>query len=151
MPAAPRAYCPAAPTATHRQRILLLIALAAAGGFVYLQWFAAPSRGDYRIAEIERRPIPKTVLIELWRDTALGQCARAQDRYRLAPDACRGIVRERHAACAASASAGAPELIAGKQASRRIARPYLDCVLPHPHCRGVEVRTEEQARQHCRD
>ncbi|MBX9400971.1 hypothetical protein K4L06_06570 [Lysobacter sp. BMK333-48F3] len=132
------------------QRILLLIALAAAGGFVYLH-FAAPAREDYRIAEIEQRPIPKAVLIELWRDTALGQCERAPERYKLAPQACRDIVGGRHPACAARAAAGAPELIASKQASRRIARPYLDCVLPYPHCRGIEVRSMEQARQHCRD
>lgn len=133
------------------QRILLLIALAAAAGFAYLHWFGAPARGDYSLARVEQNPIPKAIALALWREAALRLCERAPQRYAIEPQACRRIVDRRDAACAASASAGAPETIASKAASRRIARSYLDCAMPYPHCRGVEVRTVEQARQHCRD
>lgn len=130
------------------QRLLLSIALVAAAAFAYLQWFAAPP--PYRIAELERRPIPRAEFFALWRDTAQGLCERARaSRVGPDPQACRAYVARAHERCAAQAGAGAPALIARKAEVRRWARPYLECVMPAPACNGVEVRTLEQALRHC--
>ena len=129
------------------QRLLLLIALVAVAAFAYLYWFAAPVP-RYRLAEIERQPIPREEFFALWRDTAYGLCERgAAGSDRLAPADCRAYVDRAHARCAARA--GAPAMIAGKAESRRWARPYLDCVVPAPVCGGVEVRTLEDALRYC--
>jgi len=133
------------------QRLLIAIALAAAGVFVYLHWFGAPAASDYRIAEIEQRPIPKREFFELWRETAFGMCTQARETYRLSPAACEDYVRAKHARCVAEIGASAPALLSGKAESRRYARPYLDCVVPGYFCKGVEVRDLAEAARHCRD
>ncbi|MGN7919938.1 hypothetical protein [Lysobacter sp. ESA13C] len=132
------------------QRILIAIALAAAGVFAYLHWFAAPA-SDYRIAEIEQRPIPKREFFELWRETALGFCPQARENYGLSPAACEDYMRDKHARCVAEAGAAAPAVLSSKAESRRHARPYLDCVVPGYFCKGVEVRELTEAARHCRD
>ena len=133
------------------QRVLIAIALAAAGVFAYLQWFAEPAAPDYSIATIERRPIPKAEFFALWRETALSFCPQAQKTFGLSPAACEDYVRDKHARCVAEAGASAPALLSGKAESRRYARPYLDCVLPGYFCKGVEVRDFLEAARHCRD
>lgn len=129
------------------QRLLLLIALVAVAAFAYLHWFASPVP-RYRLDEIGRQPVPRAEFFALWRETAYGLCDRGgAGTSQLGPADCRRYVDRAHERCAARA--GAPAIVAGKAESRRWARPYLDCVLPVPVCRGVEVRTLEDALRHC--
>ncbi|MGO1070294.1 hypothetical protein [Lysobacter sp. CA199] len=131
------------------QRFLILLALAAAAGFAYLHWFGSKA-SEYSLATVDQRPIPKREFYELWREAALNTCdTREQGRTELAPAPCRDYVLAKHDRCVASAGTTAPVQIASKAESRRLARPYLDCVVPMPHCNGVEVRTFEEARRHC--
>lgn len=129
------------------QRILILLALAAGGYFAYQQWFARP---DYSIPTIEDNPIPKREFYALWRETAFGLCDRTEPGpTALSPAKCRDYVSASHDQCVTRTGAQAPERIASKAESRRLARPYLDCVTPGRFCNGVEVRTPEQALRHC--
>lgn len=138
-----------APGFPRMQRLLLSIALAAAAVFAYLYWFAEPSP-QYRIVDIDRQPIPRAEFFALWRETAYGLCDSGRGGSQaLGPADCRRYVSQAHDRCVAGAGAGAPAMVAGKDESRRWARPYLDCVLPAPTCNGVEVRTLEQALRHC--
>lgn len=135
---------------TTMQRFLILIALIAAAVFAYLHFSGSSSAGRYSLSDVEGRPIPRREFYELWRGTAERLCdTREQSATTLAPAACRDYVASHHDGCVAMVGAGAPETIATKAESRRLARPYLDCVVPAPFCNGVEVRTFEQARLHC--
>lgn len=133
------------------QRIVLTIALAVAAFFAWKHWSTPASDGPARIAGIDRTPIPKAEFYGIWREVALGGCADALERHNLAPDACQGYIRDKHDYCVAATGASAPERIASKAESRRLARPYLDCVTPGVYCRGVEVRDMAEASQHCRE
>ncbi|QWP77662.1 hypothetical protein J5226_04420 [Lysobacter sp. K5869] len=128
------------------QRLLLLIALAAIAAFAYLHWFAVPAP-RYRLADIDRQPIPRAEFFALWREAAEGLCERnVAGTGRLAPADCRAYVAQAHARCV---DARAPAMIAGQAEGWRWAAPYLDCVAPAPVCRGVDVRTLEDALRHC--
>lgn len=130
------------------QKILLLIVLAAAAVFAYLQWFAKP---EYSIPTIEHNPIPKHAFYRLWRETALRLCdGNEPGPTTLTPLKCREYVMNKHERCVAQVGARTPHTISGKAESKRLARPYLECVVPGHFCNGVEVRTPDEALQRCR-
>lgn len=110
---------------------------------------ALADTASYDLARVDENPIPRFILFKLWHDVALKECAQAQKRHNLMPDECRAKVNERHAACEASAAAGAPETIDSKVVSKRLGRAYLQCVTPYYFCKGVEVRNDQEARQYC--
>lgn len=129
------------------QKILLLIVLAAAAVFAYLQWFAKP---EYSIPTIEQNPIPKHEFYRLWRETALSLCdSNEPGLTTLTPPKCREYVMNKHERCVAQVGAQVPETMSSKAESKRWARPYLECVVPGQFCNGVEVRTPGEALQHC--
>ncbi|QWF17195.1 hypothetical protein [Lysobacter capsici] len=129
------------------QRLLLLIVLAAAAVFAYLQWVAKPG---YSIPTIEHNPIPKREFYLLWRETALNLCdGNEPGPTTLTPPKCREYVISKHERCVAQAGAQAPETISSKAESKRLARPYLECVVPGHFCNGVEVRTPDEALRRC--
>ncbi|UOF15051.1 hypothetical protein IEQ11_25660 [Lysobacter capsici] len=129
------------------QKILLLIVLAAAAVFAYLQWFAKPA---YSIPTIEQNPIPKHEFYLLWRETALTLCdGNEPGPTTLTPPKCREYVTNKHERCVTQVGAQTPPTISSKAESKRLARPYLDCVIPGHFCNGVEVRTPDEALRHC--
>lgn len=118
----------------------------------YKQIFSKAATVDtsgFSLAKVDEQPIPKTVLFKLWKEVGLQRCSDAGKNHNLTPDQCQEKVSERHSDCERTAIASAPEIIGEQVLSRRLGRQYLECVTPYYFCKGVEVRTEEEAQKHC--
>jgi hypothetical protein len=145
---------PLFPEPPNTMKNLLILAVLVVGAYMFYQRSSAQdgavSTAGYSLRETESKPIPKPVFFALWDEVALGTCADAQQRYNLSPQACEAKVRENAPACAQRAGAGAPASIGDAGLSRTLGRQYMECVVPHFTCNGVEVRTQEEAQRHCR-
>lgn len=118
-------------------------------GYRHITGAGAIDVTQYDLSKVEERPIPKDVFFQLWKNVALQKCADAEKNHNLTPDQCRQKIEERHSNCARSAVTSAPQLIAEKAVAKQLGKQYLDCATPYFFCKGVEVRTEEEARQYC--
>lgn len=134
-------------------KIFLVLCLFAAGAYFGYQKYASEAgsadASHYDLAKVEEHPIPRDVLFQLWKALALQRCVNAEKDHNLTSQQCRALVEERHPDCARSAAKDAPALIAEKSLSKQLGRRYLDCATPYFFCKGVEVRSEEEARRHC--
>lgn len=130
--------------------ILLLIVIAGLAG--YKKIFSNSATADnsrFSLERIEEQPVPRIVLFKLWKEVGLQRCSDAAKNHNLTPEQCQEKVSERHSDCERTAIANAPEIIAEQTLSKRLGRRYLECVTPYYFCKGVEVRSEEEAQQHC--
>ena len=134
------------------KKIIILFVIVMAGLAGYKKFFSSTAAGDtsrFSLAKLEEQPVPKTVLFKLWEEVALQGCSDAAKQHNLTPERCRETVSERHADCERASMARAPELIGERALSKRLGRQYLDCVTPYYFCKGIEVRSEEDAKKHC--
>ena len=112
---------------------------------------ATPSdRTDYSLKTVEAKPIPKREFFDLWTIVALKMCGEAKKNHNIVPEQCRTIVEERQSSCETALTSKTPTLIGNLTVSRQIGREYLNCVTPGYFCRGVEVKTETEARERCK-
>lgn len=105
---------------------------------------------DYALSTVDKKPVPRSVLFQLWHEIALKQCDHAEERNNTSPQNCREIIAKRGPKCETAMIGNTPEIINKKSQSRQIGRKYLQCALPYYFCNGIEVRTEEEARKTCR-
>jgi len=103
----------------------------------------------YSLKAVEANPIPKDEHFLLWRDVALKQCTEAKTRYNLTTEECLAVIGQRADACASKLSSSTPPVVNTTAAARDIGRKYLHCATPYYFCKGVEVKTEEEARAKC--
>lgn len=111
---------------------------------------ALQAQPEYSLKAVEANPIPKQQHFDLWREVALQQCEDAPSRHNITRAQCASLVKERSGTCAAQQSGSAPELIRTTAVAKDVGRKYLQCVTPHYFCKGVEVRTEADARAQCK-
>ena len=111
---------------------------------------AQQPRPLYSLKAVEANPIPKEEHFQLWRDVALNQCTEAKTRFNLAKEECLAIVGQRADVCASKLSSSVPPVIATTAPARDIGRKYLHCATPFYFCKGIEVKTEEEARAKCK-
>jgi len=104
----------------------------------------------YSLKAVEANPIPKEEHFLLWRDVALKQCTEAKTRYNLTAEECLVVIGQRADACASKLSSSVPPVVNTTAAARDIGRKYLHCATPYYFCKGVEVKTEEEARAKCK-
>jgi hypothetical protein len=116
-------------------------------------WGALPvahAQAPYSLKTVESNPVPRAEMLNLWREVALQRCADARKQFNLSREECLQEVGERADACAVSQSSSIPAVVASTQVARDIGRKYLHCALPFYYCKGVEVKTEKEAREQCR-
>jgi hypothetical protein len=134
------------------KKIIIFIVIVIAGLAAYKKFFSSTAVVDtsrFSLAKVEEKPVPKTVLFKLWKEVALQLCSDAAKNHNLTPEQCQEKVSERHSACERTSIAKAPELIGEQALSKRLGREYLECVTPYYFCKGIEVRSEEEAQKHC--
>lgn len=134
------------------KNLIFVVVLIAAGYFLYGR-FAGDSRttdvGNYSLATVAENPIPKEAFFALWTQQALKACPDARNKYNLSPAECETKISEKAVACTSDLSPNAPAEIGTVEVSRRLGKQYLECVTPYFFCNGVEVKSEEEARQRC--
>jgi hypothetical protein len=133
-------------------RLLIFIFLAAVGYLGYTKYFRTPPAAiasNYSLSAVEQQPIPKREFYSLWTDVAMDKCSDAKKAHNLTPEECREKVRQRSSSCTAAVIGSTPDTVDSVALARELGRQHLECVTPHYFCKGVEVKTEEQARQHC--
>lgn len=133
-------------------KIITLLLIVIAGLVGYKKHYSVASEIDtsrYSLSKVEEQPIPKAVLFILWKEVGLQHCSDAAKNHSLTPEQCKEIVSQRHGDCERSSMENAPELISDQAITRRLGRQYLRCVTPYYFCKGIEVRTEEEAKRYC--
>jgi len=130
-------------------KVLIFAVLLIAGGYFYYTHYYVQA-ANYSLADVEQKPIPKNVFYKLWNDSALKACADAKSNHNLTPEECREKVKAKFAGCEASIMPSTPDPIDNNAQARRLAKTYLACVTPYFYCNGIEVKTEDEARQHCK-
>lgn len=128
-----------------KNRVAAMLAIALWGALP-----AAHAQAPYSLKTVESNPVPSAEMLNLWREVALQQCADARKRFNLSHEQCLQEVGKRADACAVSQSSSIPAVVASTQVSRDVGRKYLHCALPFYYCKGVEVKTEKEAREQCR-
>ena len=131
------------------KNLLILLVLVAAGYFGYTR-YQETKEGRYDIRAVEKRPIPQEQFYPLWLRVAQNACDESHAKHNLTREKCREIVTQRSESCAADLSSKTPEVIETTVVSKHLGREFLHCVTPYYFCKGVEVRTEEEARRHCK-
>ncbi len=111
---------------------------------------SAEAQAGYSLKAIESRPIPRDDHFALWKDVALRACSESKERFNLEASQCRRVISERGDSCAAKLQNESPLMISSTEVSRHLGRKYLQCATPYYFCKGVEVKTEEEARSKCR-
>jgi hypothetical protein len=132
--------------------LLVIIALVAAGYYGYTHYFAdggSTSGSGYSLKTVETKPIPKKEFYELWTDVALKACDESSSRRSMKPEDCREKVQAQSATCTIKTGHTAPQEIRDQSTSQDLGKSYLECVTPRPVCRGVEIKTEDEARRFC--
>ncbi|PTT88584.1 hypothetical protein DBR42_09465 [Pelomonas sp. HMWF004] len=133
-------------------RLIAIALVLGAAYFAYTRYFANPqttNTSSYSLASVAERPIPKEEFFSLWTDVALKRCDDARANHNLTPEECRGKVKQRRVSCEPDASRGAPDKVGDAMLAKQLGRQYLGCVTPHYFCKGVEVKSEEAAREKC--
>ena len=105
----------------------------------------------YSLKTIESNPIPRKEFFLLWKNVALEMCEREYHYTNLSTPDCKKLMLERSGSCIKKIEHQTPAMIADKKTTRRLARLYLYCAFPGVFCNGVEVKDEEQSRNHCFD
>lgn len=134
------------------QKIIILFLVVIAGWFGYKTISSKPVTADfgrYSLEKVEEQPVPRTVLFKLWKEVGLQHCSDAQNNHNLTPEQCKEKVTERHSNCERTAVENAPEFIGEQALSKRLGKRYLECVTPYYFCKGIEVRSEDEARKYC--
>ena len=134
---------------------IVFVVLAAIAYFSVKQYFAEPERAvssvEYSLQTVDTKPIPRKEFFQLWNDAALNFCLEAaRSRLYMDPETCRSKVWENSGVCTSRLSRNVPSTIGNDALNRELGKSYFDCALPRPTCRGVEIKTEEDARQYCR-
>jgi hypothetical protein len=136
----------------HMNRLIVVALVLVAAYFGYTRYFPKPQTANtssYSLSAVAERPVPKQEFFSLWTDVALARCADAKANHNLTPEECREKVRQRRVSCEPEAGRSAPETVGSKELAKQLGRQYLDCVTPHYFCKGVEVKSEEAAREKC--
>lgn len=128
----------------------LFIAVLLMGGGYYLYTHHYSQAVNYSLAEVEQKPIPKQYFYKLWNERALQTCADAKSRHNLTPEECRAKIDSKSSSCEANFLPTTPEKIGNTNQAKSLGKAYLACVIPYFYCNGIEVKTEEEARQHCK-
>ncbi|MBB5205111.1 hypothetical protein HNQ51_002430 [Inhella inkyongensis] len=131
-------------------KIFTLLVFCAIAYYGYKPAIEHFDRARYSLSTVETKPFPKRAAFTLLRDTALRTCADAQKNHNVSPDKCEEIVKGRHAECVTTLNAGTPGVISQKTELKALGRTYLQCVTPYYFCKGVEIRTENEAQSHCK-
>jgi hypothetical protein len=121
-------------------------------GLVFLLTIQTVQSGEpYSLKTIEQNPIPKKKFFLLWDDVAREMCEREYHYTTLSAPDCKKLMVERSGSCIKKIERQTPAMVADKTTSKRLARLYLYCAFPGVFCNGVEVKNEEQSRNHCLD
>lgn len=134
------------------KKVIFLLVIVIVGLAVYKKIFSRTAEMDtsrFQLAKVEEQPVPRTVLFKLWKEVGLQHCSDAVKNHNLTPEQCQEKVSERHSDCERTSIAKAPEFIGEQALSKRLGRQYLECVTPYFFCKGIEVRSEDEARKHC--
>ncbi len=134
------------------KRILVLLILAAVVYVVYDKYGRGgngTSTEGYSLKTAADKPIPKQVFFALFTREALNKCSDARNTYNLSTSECEEKISEKARICTDGAIKDAPSKIDSPQLVRSLGRPYLECVTPYYYCKGVEVKSEEEARNKC--
>lgn len=116
-------------------------------------WGALPvahAQAPYSLKTVESNPVPRTEMLNLWREVALQQCADARKRFNLSHDDCLREVGKRADACTAAQMSSTPAIVSSMAVSKDVGRKYLHCAVPFYFCKGVEVKTEKEVLEQCR-
>jgi hypothetical protein len=82
--------------------------------------------------------------------TVLGHCDAAKVEHNITPEECRSLVDARSLRCEPVAKKQLSEAM-GDAAKERLAKRYfVDCIMPHYFCNGVEVRSLAEVAGQCR-
>jgi hypothetical protein len=131
------------------KKLLILLLLVAAGYFGYTRYQEAKA-GEYDIRAVEKRPIPQEHFYPLWTQAVLKMCDEPEKYNNLTRERCRELVTERSGTCAAKMAPKTPDVVETSAVAKGLGREFVQCAMPYPFCGGVEVRTEEEARRHCK-
>ncbi|WJN57368.1 hypothetical protein [Pseudomonas sp. SO81] len=133
------------------KKIIILIALSAAAYYAYKNNYlgSASSTNQYSISNIQNQPIPQENLFELWHETALKMCDDSTKSFNISQSQCIEKVDSRKESCKATAGRNAPAVIESEYEAKQLGKAYLHCAVPGYHCKGREVKTEEEARRYC--
>lgn len=133
---------------------VVFLVLAAIAYFSFRQYFAQPERAvssvEYSLQTVDTKPIPRKEFFQLWNDVALNFCLESRSRLHMDPETCRSKVWENSPSCTSRVGRNAPGTIGNDALSRELGKSYVDCALPRPTCRGVEIKNEDEARQYCK-
>ena len=131
------------------KNLLILLVLVAAGYLGYTRYYEG-KQGGYDLRSVEQRPIPQEQFYPLWVQVAQKACDDSHAKHNLTREKCREIVTQRGQSCAEDMNPKTPEVIETATLAKQLGREFMECVTPYYFCKGVEVRTEEEARRHCK-
>lgn len=121
-------------------------------GLIFLLAIQTVHCGEpYSLKTVDKNPIPRKEFFLLWKGVAVGMCEQAYHYTNLSTSECIKFVMERSGDCEKRFERQTPAMVADKKTSKRIAHLYLDCAIPGAFCNGVEMKDEEQIRNHCLD
>ena len=130
----------------HRAILCLPVLAVALVGLSVGAWAQAP----YSLKTLEVQPIPRAEILQLWREVALQQCADARKRFNLSREECLQEIAKRADACMVAQAPSTPAMVSSMAVSKDVGRKYLHCAVPFYFCKGMEVKTEKEAREQCR-
>lgn len=118
--------------------------------FAFLLVIQSVQGGEpYSFKTLEANPIPKTEAFRLLKEVALRDCPDSLKTHNVQPELCRKLIIERDPVCVKKLSHKAPLIFSKRPIAREIAKDYFECVGPGYFCYGVEVKSEEQIKNHC--
>ncbi|WP_157496754.1 hypothetical protein [Hahella ganghwensis] len=127
------------------KKLVVIIIIAGAAYYYY----DAKGSNEYTLQDSASNPIPKERFYDLWTEVAINSCKHAEDSYNTTEKRCKDDIYVKSNSCSRKFYSELPDFIDNKEASKQYGRKYLDCIMPYYYCNGVEVRSEQEAREHC--
>ena len=89
-------------------------------------------------------------VIQRLHNTVLGHCDAAKVEHNITPEECRSLVDARSLKCEPVAKKQLSEAMGDAAKERFAKRSFVDCIMPHYFCNGVEVRSLAEVAGQCR-
>lgn len=103
----------------------------------------------WTLDDVESAPLPQREFFQLIHPETLQLCLQAEASFGLSPDECRSSMNARQSLCAETAGQGEAAMVGSQDVARALELDYQQCVSPGHDCNGFEVRTLDEAMQHC--
>ena len=123
----------------------LFVLLCSAPHYAYSDCESKP----YSLCNVENMPIPKIEFVKLVTTIGLNLCVDAKSEYNTTKERCESDVLVKTKSCKSEIMNELPDYIDSKDVYKKHSFKYLNCIAPYFYCKGIEVKNESEAREHC--